>query len=227
MMLQRLEIFIKRKFRKIFSSFYQKNDRDRLRNTDFVLISRNCWGGQAYQWLGKPYNTPFVGLFLYGPCYMKLLRNFDEYIHKQLRFIEISKYPDAYNNHPIGLLGDVEIHFQHYDNENEAREKWERRKQRMLKVSKDNYFYTICDRRNVTSNDIEEFHEMEFKNKLSFSFERIDGLCNRRHIKFIKDPLKKKGSAPNGKKRFKLSFLYFDMIRWLNDKTVIRTRFKA
>ncbi|WP_405381323.1 DUF1919 domain-containing protein [Maribacter sp. LLG6340-A2] len=227
MMLQRLEIFTKRKLRNLFSSIYQKNDRDRLQNSDFVLISRNCWGGQAYQWLGKPYNSPFVGLFLYGPCYMKLLRNFDEYLSKPLKFIKVSKYPDAYNNHPIGLLDDIEIHFQHYEDENEARTKWERRKQRMLKVPKDNYFYTICDRRMITPKDIAEFHEMDFKNKLSFSYEKIEGLDSDQHIKFIQDRLKKGGSAPNGKKRFKLSFLYFDLVRWLNDKTVIRTRFKA
>jgi uncharacterized protein (DUF1919 family) len=89
-----------------------------------VLISRNCWGGQAYQSLGLPYNSPFVGLFLFGPCYMKLLRDFDSYMQMELEFIEISKYADAYNNHPIALLGDVEIHFQHYGSIEEAREKW-------------------------------------------------------------------------------------------------------
>lgn len=225
-MLTRLEIFIKRKLRQVFSSYYEKGDRARLTNTNFVLISRNCWGGQAYQWLGLPYNTPFVGLFLYGPCYMKLLRNFDTYLQKDLDFIEISKYTDAYNNHPIGLLGDVEIHFQHYESIEEAREKWNRRKQRMLKVSKDNYFFTICDRREVTPANIKEFHTLEFKNKLSFSFSKIQGLTNHQHLKFIKDPNKKKGTPPNGKKRFKLSFLYFDLVHWLNEGIVIRTRYK-
>lgn len=226
-MCTRLEIFIKRKLRQAFSSYYQKKDRDSLVNTDFVLISRNCWGGQAYQWLGLKYNTPFVGLFLFGPCYMKLLRHFDTYMQLELNFIEISKYPNAYNNHPIALLGDVELHFQHYENSAEAREKWNRRKQRMLEIPKANYFFTICDRREVTPMDIKEFHTMDFKNKLSFSFKSIEGLTNRQHIKFIKDPRKKNGSPPNGKKRFKLSFLYFDLVHWLNVGNVIRTRFKV
>lgn len=225
-MLVRLEIFTKRKLREAFGSYYQKRDRAGLKNTDFVLISRNCWGGQAYQWLGVPYNTPFVGLFLYGPCYMKLLHNFDSYMQKELNFIDISKYPDAYNNHPIALLGDVEIHFQHYKSIDEAQEKWNRRKQRMLEISKDNYFFTICDRRQVTSFDIQLFHELNFKNKLSFSFDKIEGLTNRQHVRFIKDPKKNNGNPPNGKKRFKLSFLYFDLVHWLNEETVTRTRFK-
>lgn len=225
-MFKKLEIFIKRKLRQAFASYYSKKDLGRLANKNFVLISRNCWGGQAYQWLGLPYNTPFVGLFLFGPCYMKLLRNFDAYMKLELAFIEKSKYADAYNNHPIGLLGDVEIHFQHYESEEEALEKWNRRKQRMLEVPRDNYFFTICDRREITALDIQEFHGMKFKNKLSFSFHKIEGLTSREHIKFIKDPNKKKGSPPNGKKRFKLSFLYFDLVHWLNEGVIIRTRFK-
>ena len=225
-MLVRFEIFAKRKLRHAFSSYFQKRDRSRLKNTNFVLISRNCWGGQAYQWLNLPYNSPFVGLFLFGPCYMKLLRDFDNYIQMELTFIEVSKYPDAYNNHPIGLLGDVEIHFQHYESIEEAQAKWNRRKLRMLEIPKENYFFTICDRRQITAGDIKEFHKMEFKNKVSFSFEKIEGLTPTQHLKFIKDPTKKNGSPPNGKKRFKLSFLYFDLVHWLNEKIVTRTRFK-
>lgn len=222
----RVEIFIKRKLRQTFNSYYSKRDITKLKNNNFVLISRNCWGGQAYQWLGLPYNSPFIGLFLYGQCYMKLLRNFDSYMQKELEFIEISKYADAYNNHPIALLGDVEIHFQHYKSIDEAQEKWNRRKQRMLEISKDNYFFTICDRREVSLLDIKEFHKMSFKNKLSFSFDKIEGLTNHQHIKFKRDLSKNNGRPPNGKKRFKLSFLYFDLIYWLNEEIVIRTRFK-
>jgi len=225
-MLLRFEIFIKRKSRQIFDTYYQRKDRARLKNTNFVLISRNCWGGQAYQWLGLPYNSPFVGLFLFGPCYMKLLRDFDRYMNMELAFIPKSKYPDAYNNHPIGVLDDVEIHFQHYENIDEAREKWNRRKKRMFEVSKDNYFFTICDRRGINANDFGEFHRMTFKNKLSFSFHKIEDLKNSQHLKFIQDLSKKKGRPPKGKKRFKLSFLYFDLVHWLNEGIVTRTRFK-
>ena len=225
-MLIRLEIFIKRKLREFFVSYYQKKDRKNLKNSDFVLISRNCWGGQVYQQLGLPYNSPFVGLFFFGPCYMKLLRNFDAYMNMDLGFIEKSRYPEALNDYPIGVLGDVEIHFQHYGNKEEAKQKWEKRKKRMMAVEKDNYFYTICDRRGTTIVDILEFHTFNFKNKLSFSFDKIEGLTNRQHIKFNLSKSNIERMPPNGKKRFKLSFLYFDIVRWLNEEIVIRTRFK-
>lgn len=225
-MIRRLEIFLKRKIRHHFRNYYQRKDRERLENKDFVLISRNCWGGQVYQWLGLPYNTPFVGLFLFGPCYMKLLRNFDNYMQMDLEFRKISKYPDAYNNHPIGVLGDIEIHFQHYESVQEAKDKWARRKARMLAYDMDDYFFSICDRRGITDDDIRAFHKMPFKNKISFSFNSIKGLQNLKHIKFIQDFTKKNGTPPNGRKRFKLTFLYFDLVHYLNTGNVARTRFK-
>ncbi len=226
-MLRKLEIFLKRKIRHVFSSYYQKKDISRLKNRTFVLISRNCWGGQVYQWLGIPYNTPFVGLFLFGPCYMKLLNDFDRYMKLELKFREISKYPEAHNDYPIGVLDDIEIHFQHYSNPEEAKEKWYRRRERMLKhKNNDDYFFSICDRRGVTESDILAFHKLNFKNKISFSFYKIKGLDKHRHIKFIQDLSKKKGAPPNGKKRFKLTFLYFDVVNYLNTASVTRTRFK-
>jgi len=165
-MLQKLEIFLKRKIRHGFSSYYRKKDSAKLQNKDFVLISRNCWGGQVYQWLNLPYNTPFVGLFLFGPCYMKLLRDFDKYMAMDI------------------------------------------------------------DRRGITEENIKEFHQMNFRNKISFSFQKISGLSNLQHIKFIQDLSKHNGAPPNGRKRFKLTFLYFDLVNYLNTENVVRTRFK-
>ena len=226
-MFQRPEIFLRRKIRHgELKTYYQKKDIKKLVNRNFVLISRNCWGGQVYQWLNLPYNTPFVGLFLFGPCYMKLLKDFDNYMKMELEFIKTSKYIDAYNNHPIGVLDDIEIHFQHYENEQEAKEKWNRRKKRMLKCTKENYFFSICDRRGITNDDILAFHKMDFKNKLSFSFTKIKDVANTQHIKFNQDFSKKKGAPPNGKKRFKLTFLYLDLVYYLNTTNVMRTRFK-
>lgn len=221
------EILIKRKIRQYFKSYYAANDIKKLTNNDFVIISRNCWGGQVYQYLQKPYNTPFVGLFLFGPCYMKLLSSFDEYMQAELRFIAVSKYEESKNNYPIGLLNDIEIHFQHYESNEEATEKWNRRKQRMLEhTNKDNYFFMVCDRRRIDNKDLTNFHELAFKNKVSFALSNLPTKKTVNHIKFFKSKYNKKNRIPNGKKRFKLTFLYFDVVHWLNSGEILRTRFK-
>jgi uncharacterized protein (DUF1919 family) len=69
------EFFLRRKINKQIKNTNVTS----LKNTDFVIIANNCFGGQVYKSFGLPYNTPFVGMFLYGPCYLKLLQNFKRY----------------------------------------------------------------------------------------------------------------------------------------------------
>ena len=65
-----------------------------LKNKDFTIVSNNCWGGFVYQKFGLEYKTPFIGLFIFTPDYIELLKNFKELIFKELKFInfEQSKY---------------------------------------------------------------------------------------------------------------------------------------
>ncbi len=226
-MLVDFEIWIKRKAQQYFENFYSARDIARLKNKDFVIISRNCWGGQIYQWLKLPYNTPFVGLFIYTPCYIKILKRFDHYMSLELGFIEVSKYSEYPTNYPIGVLDDVEIHFKHYADEAEARDKWNRRKERMLENKNvDNYFFSICSWRGLSDVDLKEFYELPFKNKLSFSCnDFLEGKENR-HIKLYNNKNASYANAPNGKKLFKLTFLYLDLVAWLNSGKIYRTRFK-
>lgn len=222
-----LEVFLKRKIRQYFKVYFDSREQRSLSNKDFVIVSRNCWGGQIYQQLNMPYNTPFVGLFFYGPCYMKLLKDFDRYMGVDLNFIPVSKYKDAKNDYPIGVLDDIEIHFQHYSNEDEAHSKWNRRKKRMLlQQDKNHYFFMICDRRGVTPEDLTDFHGLPFKNKVSFSINPMLGEKTEEHIILRQQSNDKRTFAVNGKKLYKLTFLYFDVIQWLNTGKIQRTRFK-
>ncbi len=227
MSLTETEIFIKRKIRQYFPGYFQEKAQGRLRSRDFVIISRNCWGGQVYQWLGLPYNTPFVGLYLFGPCYLKLLKEFDRYMAEELTFVKESKYYEGPRPYPVGMLDDIEIHFEHYADEAEARSKWQRRKARMLaQTDKSRYFFTICERREVGEQGMEAFHELPFQNKLSFGYSELPGRREKEHIRLFAPAKIKSPGSPNGKKLFKLTFLYLDVVHWLNTGEVVRTRFK-
>src|SRR5690606_37279406 len=96
--------------KKILNIFFKRH----IKNYDFAIVSNNCWGGGFYQALGLPYNTPFIGLYINIPCYIKMLGNMNHYLQQELEFIDNSKYPIKKSNYPIGLLGDIEIHFLHY-----------------------------------------------------------------------------------------------------------------
>jgi len=74
-------------------------------------------------------------------CFAKLVAEFETVILMELQFTQHSKYSDLNaarkqetereSPYPIGLLGDIEIHFLHYGNEQEAQEKWQRRCERI------------------------------------------------------------------------------------------------
>lgn len=109
-----------------------------LNNTDFTIISNNCWGGYVYRYFGLPYKSPTIGLFIYSDDYIKFVKNLKYYMELKLQFIDFEKsrhYEEIVKhqqtNVPIGILDDVEIVFLHYKTKEEALKKWTTRKQRV------------------------------------------------------------------------------------------------
>ena len=151
-----------------------------VKNKDFSIISNNCWAGRVYQYLDMPYLSPTAGLYFFAPDYIKFVKNLKGYLDTPLEFIspEESKYFEELKNRnqltkPIGRLNDVEIVFLHYSSEEEAFEKWNRRKERVnfnhiiLKFSR----MDLC-----TEKEIAEFDKIDFNNKFVFN--------NRKPLKF-------------------------------------------
>lgn len=134
-----------------------------IKSRDFSIIASNCTGTLPYRFLKMPYLSPTVNLFFHAPCYLKFASKLDHYLAQELRFVSQSRYPEAHETHkkfnyyPIGVLGDVEIHFMHYDNEDDALEKWERRKKR---INKDNMIFAFTDRDLCTPELMQQFDNL-------------------------------------------------------------------
>jgi uncharacterized protein (DUF1919 family) len=187
----------------------------RLKNKNFSIVSNNCWGGGVYQALKLPYRSPFVGLFINAPCYLKLLRDFNFYMSCGLEFTETSKY-GQYNGkkYPVGILaGEVEIHFLHFKTKEEALEKWERRKMKLPNKTED-IFFKIDDRDFCTPELIAEFHSLKYPRKISFTKKKQ--VQEENNI-----PLKN----PNGFILFDTTFDHLDIINWINTGNIDRTFF--
>lgn len=145
-----------------------------LKNRDFTIISDNCWAGFVYQHFAMRYRTPFIGVFLFPDCYLKMLKDFHQHMSSELRFIDPlkSKYREKIEKtdsfgYPIGVIGDdVEIHFLHYRREYEARQRWETRKQR---INYDNILFKFCDRLEPSPDLIRQFDELPYRHKLCFT----------------------------------------------------------
>ncbi len=141
-----------------------------LNQEKFCIISNDCYGGEIYRLTKRPYNTPFIGLMLMAPCYLKLLQNLEYYMQTTLKFADKSRYEamnlfrEKSNFYPLGLLDDIEIHFIHYANVEMARDNWERRRARMdfenLKIK------FSLGKDYATTEHLQFFEALPFKNKL-------------------------------------------------------------
>ncbi|MGC1633675.1 MAG: DUF1919 domain-containing protein, partial [Gelidibacter sp.] len=136
--------------------------RRRFRNLKFAIVSNNCWGGEVYEKYSKEYNTPFIGLFLKAPDYIRLVENFNYYINQEIIFFD-----NVNVDYPVGKLDDIEIYFMHYENQAIAKEKWDRRMKRFIKFSNDypdKVFFKMCDREDGNLDILNRFHKTDHKN---------------------------------------------------------------
>lgn len=203
------------------SKVVRRIDRLIYRNREFVVISNNCWGAEIYKRLGMPYNTPFVGLFIFGPDYIRLLENLDYYLNCELTFKKESKWIDQSVKYPIGLLDELEIHFMHYKDDKEARSNWTRRLDRMNKVKdKNKFFFKICDRDLVDSDILMKFHDLPYKNKISFG---INQLSPKNHFQIKEN--QNNQTVPDGLLLYKYSFTYIDILEWVNSGRITKNRY--
>lgn len=154
-----------------------------INQDDFTIVSNNCWGTFIYKKFGLPYNSPFVNMFIFSPDYIELLENFSFEILKKLSFIdrENSKYKEEliklgfYDlKYPIGILDNrYEIHFLHYKFEEDARDKWMSRLQRM---NFDKLIFKFSEDYNFENAMAKQFDDLNFKNKICFTTKKHDSL---------------------------------------------------
>ena len=157
--------------------------RRKLKNKDFSIISNNCWGGFVYQHFGLKYTTPTIGLFIMENDYVKFCSKLKYYLSLELIFIKIeeSKYYEQLTeegkkdiSYPIARLDDVEVFFMHYDTEEEAIEKWNRRKER---INFDKLLIKMSQRNDCDDNTIRRFCELPYKNKVCFTAKKYNWDC--------------------------------------------------
>lgn len=186
---------------------YLLSQKRKLTNRDFTIISDNCWGTNIYSDLGLEYNSPFIGLGVMLPDYLKLLNNLEYYLEQDLKFADKSKFENINiqrqdNRYPLGRLDDIELQMGNYKDEEEAKVKWDRRVKR---VNFDNLFIKLSAEENISDEDILEFNKISHKNKVIFTKGDKLGLPNE--VNFAKFSPRKEMLMYN---------MYFDYIAWLN-----------
>ena len=109
--------------------------------------------------------------------------------------------------YPIGLIDDIEIHFLHYKDEEEARNKWNRRIERM---NWDNLFIKFDGSKDfATEEHLNIFEHLPFKNKVCFVKEKKNNYSS---------VIKISEWDSDGKKMYRLCQKEFDVIGWINNR---------
>ena len=185
-----MEVLWKKKLKKIYYKKIGPLFAKRFKFTDFSIISNNCFGGIIYRNHHLPYLTPTVGLFIMPKDYIKFIYNIKYYLNIEPVEISIdnSKYSSylksiKYNGF-VGKLDDIELMLLHYNNFNEAKVKWNKRKKR---INFDKIIYKFNDQNNCTIEDLEAFNNFTQKNKILFTAQKYDSIDSYVLKKFEKD----------------------------------------
>ena len=132
------------------------------------IISRHCWGGLLFNQLGLKFTSPFVNLFLMDKDFNKLAKNFTHYMNQELVFDREEYEHILKRNYPVGRLDDVYIYFNHYTSFEEAKRKWDERKER---INYDNLFFeTTTEVRGFAI----DFDSIPLQHKICFHSGHID-----------------------------------------------------
>lgn len=115
-----------------------------------TILSDDCWGGFVYKRLGLPFTTPLINIYWDRNQYAEFISNPLFYLNTELKMVREGNLHDGV--YPIGSLGDknrkVEMQFVHNGSFREAKEQWDRRKQR---INEQNLFikmgFSICDKK--------------------------------------------------------------------------------
>ena len=193
--------------------------RQRVTTRDFTIVSNDCWGGMAYEELGRRYDTPFVGLFLMPEDYARLLPRLRFFCESQVEFTPHSRHEQINawresigKQYPIGVLGgDIEIQFLHYASVEEAKEKWTRRAAR---IHWNRLWLKTCWHDDPRMEEwLREFEKLPFPHKLSLVPRRIHGLKHSVVLRHY---------TTDGSAQYWSAHRNFDVAAWLNEGTIRR-----
>ena len=122
----------------------------RLKNKNPSIIASNCNGSFISHDLGLRFNTPTVNLYILPSDFIKFVTDLDRYLTEEL--IEITSDKPF----PVGKLDDITVYFMHYKTFEEAKAKWNERRER---VDRNNMFLMFTDRDGCTEEDLRAFED--------------------------------------------------------------------
>ena len=158
---------------------YKEIKRLRLKNRRPTIIASNCIGTFIYYDMKIKYLSPTINLSFDMNDYVRFLENLEWYLQQP-----VVPYEDDRFDYPCGMIGDVEIRFNHYKTIEEAISKWERRNRR---IDWDNLFIMAIDGDECTYDSIKRFDALPFENKVIFTHKPYPEFKSAYYLKGFED----------------------------------------
>lgn len=147
----------------------------KLKNDDFTIISSNCIGGIIYHLLGKQFLSPTINMRISSNDYIRMLNDLKYYVKQD--FIEIEQDPKR--GYPLGLLGDIPVHLNHYKSIEEANLKWALRRNR---INWDNLYVLGNDLDGVSEQQLSSLVNYPCQNMVFFTHKHYPNLSFTQYI---------------------------------------------
>ncbi|WP_426994791.1 DUF1919 domain-containing protein [Glaesserella parasuis] len=199
---------ITNKINDFFRKSLNAKNHQRLNTNTLAVISSNCTGAFMLHDWGLRFNSPFVNLFLTPTDFIKYVKNIAHYQTQEITFPK-----EIQRKYPVGLLGDIHIYFMHYHSEQEAVKKWQERTARM---DLNNLFIMMAERDGCRYEDLLEFEQLPFKNKVVFTHKPYPELTSAVYIQGFEQQQKIgdlfEYCGLNGKRFYD----QFDYVGWFN-----------
>lgn len=117
-----------------------------------TILSQNCIGGVFYKDMDMQFASPTIGAYMSGGDFVRFVSNLEDYLSRTLQM----RWGEEY---PIGILGDLQIHFMHYGTCRQAREAWQRRCGR---INRERLMVLCTDRDGFTDEDFALWKELPY-----------------------------------------------------------------
>ena len=184
--------------------------RESLTNAKPSLLCPNCMGGILFHDLGVRFQSPTFNLMIFQDHFIRMITDLDYYLNLEFEF-----YDDPDYTCPCARLGDIVVHFTHYQEPEMCVKKW---KERCGRLHPDNTFIFLSERDGITYEDIRALQDLDYRGLVVFTCHDYKDLPYTVYL----PEYEADGEVGNILERSMLDDSrryekYFDFVRWFNE----------
>ena len=187
----------------------RKHMRSAIKNKTATFLCPNCIGGILFHDLDLQFRSPTVNTMMIQSDFVKFVLNLEDYLNQELVFF---RHPEL--NCPCAKLGDITIHFTHYQTQQEAEQKW---RERSARIDRNTLFIFLSERDGLTREDFLRLGSVSARGLVIFTANEYADIPYTVQIKkysrdgFVGNILAM--SYLTGQREYEK---YFDFVEWFN-----------